>query len=118
MVNLRNYFPILLVLILFACNSTQPVVSPVETKTEKIESSHKFRPLYRAAYTRKMDLIHTLLNISFNFRKKELYGQATIILRPHFYSSDSLTLNARGMELKEISLVTLNKRIPLKYSYD
>ena len=39
--------------------------------------------------------------------------------KPHFYSTDSMVLNARGMELKEVALLSSNgKHIPLNYDYD
>ena len=37
---------------------------------------------------------------------------------PHFYPTDSLTLDAKGMEIKEIALMKGTSKIPLKYTYD
>ena len=47
-----------------------------------------------------------------------MFGKEWVTLHPHFYSTDSLTLDAKGMEIKEIALVKGKSKIPLKYSYD
>jgi aminopeptidase N len=64
------------------------------------------------------NLIHTKLEVSPDFSKSYLYGKAWITLKPHFYSTDSLTLDAKGMELKKVALVKGTQLIPLKYDYD
>ena len=73
---------------------------------------------YRASATRINDLVHTKLVVSFDYNKAWMYGQEWVTLHPHFYSTDSLTLDAKGMEIKEIALVKGKSKIPLKYSYD
>ena len=47
-----------------------------------------------------------------------MYGKAWITLKPHFYSTDSLNLDAKGMELKKVALVKGTQMIPLKFEYD
>jgi aminopeptidase N len=73
---------------------------------------------YRASATRINDLEHTKLVVSFDYNKAWMYGQEWVTLHPHFYSTDSLTLDAKGMEIKEIALMKGKSKIPLKYSYD
>lgn len=74
--------------------------------------------IYRAAATKVNDLVHTKLDVRFDYAKRYLYGKAWITLKPHFYATDSLTLDAKGMDIKEVALVKGNRNIPLKYSYD
>ena len=64
------------------------------------------------------DLVHTKLEVSFDYNKAWMYGKEWVTLHPHFYSTDSLTLDAKGMEIKEIAVMKGNSKIPLKYSYD
>jgi aminopeptidase N len=73
---------------------------------------------YRATATRINDLVHTKLEVSFDYSKAWMYGKEWVTLHPHFYSTDSLTLDAKGMEIKEIALVKGVSQVPLKYSYD
>ncbi|MEO7120982.1 MAG: M1 family peptidase, partial [Ginsengibacter sp.] len=73
---------------------------------------------YRATATKINDLVHTKLEVSFNYDKAWMYGKAWITLHPHFYPTDSLTLDAKGMDIKEIAIIKGNTKVPLKYSYD
>lgn len=77
-----------------------------------------WKHFYRASATKINDLVHTKLDVSFDYNKAWMYGKEWVTLHPHFYSTDSLTLDAKGMEIKEIALIKGNSKIPLKYSYD
>lgn len=73
---------------------------------------------YRETATRINNLVHTKLEVKPDFSKSYLYGKAWITLKPHFYSTDSLTLDAKGMEFKKIALLKGTQQVPLKYTYD
>ncbi|WP_304064340.1 M1 family metallopeptidase [Pedobacter glucosidilyticus] len=73
---------------------------------------------YRATVDKINNLIHTKLDVSFDYQKRRLNGKAWITLKPHFYATDSLTLDAKGMDIKTVALVTNNKLSKLNYSYD
>jgi len=73
---------------------------------------------YRASATKINDLVHTKLDVKPDFSKSYLYGKAWITLKPHFYATDSLTLDAKGMELKKVAIQKGTQQIPLKYEYD
>ncbi|OFY86957.1 MAG: hypothetical protein A3F72_02015 [Bacteroidetes bacterium RIFCSPLOWO2_12_FULL_35_15] len=59
---------------------------------------------YRASVTRINDIIHTKLDVSFNWEKQYMYGKATLTVKPYFYPTSTLVLDARGMEMKEVAL--------------
>lgn len=61
---------------------------------------------YQASATRATDIIHTKLDVSFDWAKQYMYGKATITAKPYFYPSSVMELDARGMEIKEVALVT------------
>ncbi len=77
-----------------------------------------WKKLYRETPARINNLVHTKLEVRPDFSKSWLYGKAWISLKPHFYPTDSLTLDAKGMELKKVALVKGAQQIPLKYQYD
>ena len=62
------------------------------------------RPTYRAAETILTDLIHTKLEVNFNWTNSRMNGIATITAKPHFYASDSLILDAKGMDILSVQL--------------
>lgn len=73
---------------------------------------------YRVTALKVHDLVHTKLDVSFDYGKRNLNGKAWLTLKPHFYETDALTLDAKGMEFKEIAIVQGAKKTPLKYTYD
>lgn len=74
--------------------------------------------VYRAVPEKLNDLVHTKLEARFDYEKSYLYGKVWITLEPHFYSMDSLLLDAKGMEIKVVAIVNRNTTQPLKYKYD
>jgi aminopeptidase N len=74
--------------------------------------------IYRAAPTKINDLINTKLDVRFDYKKCYLYGKEWVTLKPHFYPTDSLRLDAKGMDIHDISIVKNGKNYPLKYTYD
>ena len=74
--------------------------------------------IYRATPPRINDLVHTKLDVRFDYKKRYLYGKEWITLKPHFYPTDTLRLDAKGMDLKTIAVVKNGKNVPLKFRYD
>jgi aminopeptidase N len=62
------------------------------------------RAIYNPSRTILTDLIHTKLEVSFDWEKAQLNGKATITAKQHFHASDSLILDAKGMEIKKVEL--------------
>jgi aminopeptidase N len=77
-----------------------------------------WKKIYRETAEKINDLVHTKLEVKPDFSKSYLYGKAWLTLRPHFYATDSLRLDAKGMEFKTVALVKAGKQTPLKYTYD
>ena len=73
---------------------------------------------YRATPEIINDLIHTKLDAKLDFSNSQLHGKVWITLKPHFYPTDSLLLDAKGMDIRQVAIVKSGKNIPLKYNYD
>jgi len=74
--------------------------------------------IYNPSFTIINDLVNTTLDVRFDLPKRFMYGKAWITLKPHFYPTDSLTLDAKGFDIHEVALMNGNNLLPLKYSYD
>ncbi|HEY0030769.1 MAG TPA: M1 family aminopeptidase [Bacteroidia bacterium] len=61
--------------------------------------------VYQESAKRVNDIIHTKLEVSFDWTKQYMYGNATITVKPYFYPVSQLNLDARGMEIKKVGLV-------------
>ena len=77
-----------------------------------------WKKLYRAAATKYDDLISTKLDVKFDYDKCYMYGKEWVSLKPHFYPTDTLSLDAKGMDIHAIEMVKEGHNIPLKYDYD
>ena len=88
------------------------------SQTIDTSKTEPWRKIYRATTTKINDLVHTKLDVRFDYNKSWMYGKEWVTLHPHFYPTDSLNLDAKGMTINEVSLVKAGKNIPLKYSYD
>ena len=77
-----------------------------------------WKKIYRASATKINDLVHTKLDVKFDYEKSYLYGKAWITLKPHFYATDSLALDAKGMDINKVSIVKADRSTPLKFDYD
>jgi len=73
---------------------------------------------YHASHTIVNDIISTKLEVSFDWEHQYMPGKATITFKPHFYPTDSLTLDAKGFDIYKVELVSASGNKPLTYVYD
>ena len=75
--------------------------------------------LYRAVAPKINDLVHTKLAVEFDWQHCRMPAKATITLMPHFYPTDSLTLDAKGFNINRVALIQdKNDTVDLFYQYD
>jgi aminopeptidase N len=90
-------------------------------KTSNVKSTDNAitdeRP-YQATSTKVWDLINTNLSVELDYAKAQLIGKAIISLKPHAYVQDSMVLDAKGMEIKEVTDGDAPELPPLRYRYD
>ena len=125
---MKLFIPLFFICILTACKISQPSISSqegyVEEELEVVRDTYvplnnpekielKKDP-YKKSRKIETDLIHTKLEVSFDWSSSRLLGKASITAKPHFHSLDHIELDAKGMQIK---LVKLNERT-LKYNYD
>jgi len=72
---------------------------------------------YKGSVTRQFDLIHTSLEVKFNYQNQTMPGKAVVTLRPHFYPSDTLSLDARSMLIHRVALLQGKDTLDTKYIY-
>jgi aminopeptidase N len=69
---------------------------------------------YQSEREKIHDLVHTKLKVDFNFKEKQLNGEAWITASPHFYATNKFTLDAKAMLIHQV--VLNDKKLP--YYYD
>jgi len=105
---MKNIFSIVFLLSSCVCFSQKPDTT----------QSEGWKKIYRASAAKINDLVHTKLDVSFDYSRSWMYGKAWITLHSHFYAVDSLNLDAKGMTINEVSMMKTGKPVPLKYVYD
>jgi len=114
---------LLLISVLVGCKTIETVDLPEQTIVVDNPFKTPERPVYNPSETKKFDLIHTKLDVKFNWEKAHLYGKAEITLKPYFYSQSKLILDARGMDIVKVQMDSydddgLAVTKDLKYEYD
>ena len=71
-------------------------------------------PVYRASETQTNDLLHTRLELSFNWETEQVIGKADLQLKPYFYPVDELLLDAKGFDFQSITM----DGEPVTFDYD
>jgi aminopeptidase N len=83
--------------------SMAQILEAIRSNRQQTETEDQSWQPYAPSATKVWDLVHTKLIVSFDYAKAQLHGEAFLELKPHAYAQDSLVLDARGMEIKEIS---------------
>jgi aminopeptidase N len=135
----KSYLLVGLTLALGACGTAQktasvpkpPVIKkaePIKEETideiivtaDSIKKSKKAEdfvlPTYNASQTRKVDLLHTKLDVRFDWKKQHLLGKAAIKMKPWFYPQSEVVLDAKNFDIKAVTFD--GKKEPLKYTYN
>ncbi len=94
------------------------IAATAQGRNDRNDNDQSWKSIYRAEATKLSDLVNTKLDVKFDYDKSIMFGKAWITLHQHFYASDSVCLDAKSMDIKEVDLVKNGKNIPLKYSYD
>jgi aminopeptidase N len=85
---------------------------------EEIAEDTTWKTNYRSFATKENDLVHTKLVANFDYTQSQLNGEVWLQLRPHFYATAQLILDAKGMEIHNVSIVKKETKNALKYKYD
>ncbi len=90
----------------------------VKAQFDEEPADTSWKKKYRETNTITNDLVHTKLDIRFDYPKSYAYGKVWLTLKPHFYSTNTLQLDAKGMEINKIAMVKGAAVLPLKYEYN
>ncbi len=122
--NLNTRFLFLLVSLMWA-SACRPLigtkkapVSPIvvgEIPDTRIATPIPIRYAYLPSRERKFDLLHTRLDVQFDWEKEEMQGLASLKLTPYFFNQELLELNAQAMLINKVNLLKGNQLMPLKF---
>jgi aminopeptidase N len=73
---------------------------------------------YRSSATRKFDVLHTELDLAFDWQNQTVIGQAALTIKPYFHEQKTLVLDAQDFEIGSIQLVEKAGAKKLDFQYD
>ena len=85
-----------------------------ESLTQNIQTDNEQEVIYNPSETRVSDLIHTKLNVRFDWPKRQLIGQAQITAKPYFHPTNQIILDAKGFDINSVTMAGDS----LDYKYD
>jgi aminopeptidase N len=86
------------------------------SRAEKQEGEHRLWKKIRWEKNQDVKIIHMELRLSFDWEEKEVFGQAKLFLKPYFYPTRELILDAKYFQVAFISLA--GDTVPLKFVND
>ena len=125
----------LIFLILASCQGSKSIIEDASAKipvqVEPTKDSIGLKPVdpkikyleerilnYKGSNTRDFDLIHTNLNLSFDYQNQWVFGEAQLTLKPFLFPQTELVLDAKDFEIHEYKLISQNEVSPLNFRYD
>lgn len=124
----RFYIVFILVTGFFSCKSKQPVVytAPDDNMEEELLDTLVISDVaaamdslpkeYRASATLAYDIIHTRLDLKFDWQKQHVIGKASLTVAPYFKPVKEVSLDAIGFIIHEVKDASSGKI--LTYTYD
>ena len=109
-----------------SCKSSKVLVEYAPFEKEVLDTLYVYAPkvdssytdtdvsVYRASATRVVDLIHTKVDVRFDWSKQQVLGKAELLLKPLFYEIDEFALDAKTFDIHSVKLG--GKEI--QYEYD
>jgi aminopeptidase N len=97
-----------LVIALFSFKKADNQVVVKEDKTAYVNE------VYNPSETRLNDIVHTSLEVSFDWQNQYVLGSAKMEVKPYFYPTSQLVLDAKGFDILSVQV---NQK-EAEYSYD
>jgi aminopeptidase N len=80
--------------------------------------AQEWKNMYRESSEKQLSMVHTKLEVSFDYTNSRMAGKAWLTMTPHFYPTDMAILDAKGMLIHEVALMAGNQRKKLEYTYE
>ncbi|PZX60294.1 aminopeptidase N [Algoriphagus ratkowskyi] len=73
---------------------------------------------YRPSLKKSFDILHTELDLSFNYENQTVSGKAELTIKPYFYPTRELILDAQDFEFNEIFFTQKGSYESVNYAYE
>ncbi|MGB1206814.1 MAG: M1 family metallopeptidase [Chitinophagales bacterium] len=126
---IKKYLFLVLLLSLTACKTSKKSVNDemsaafeeqMKAQFEKALQENQVDVIndYHESRTQRNDLVHTKLEVRFDWEKTYLYGKANLTFAPYYYPINTINIDAKGFDIQAVELVGKNGNSSLEYKYD
>jgi aminopeptidase N len=117
MMDMRFFF--VLITFLTACNLIVPAQEYENVYLDTLSISvNELNSRYQPSRKRLADITHLILDITPRFEQKRLDGKAFLDIKPYNRPVNEVRLDAKGMEIGEVSIAVAGDYQPVDYSYN
>jgi aminopeptidase N len=110
----------------FACKTKQiTVTAPIENIENEVldtlvisdvaSAADSLPKIYRASAPLRYDIVHTRLDLSFDWNKQHVLGTADLTIKAYFKPIKEITLDAVGFDIHAVSNTTSGKNLTFHY---
>jgi aminopeptidase N len=124
-------FFLLLLILIWSCQGTKKLTETGKPNDsdlfEEVVATDKARLIrsleqqiseYKASRTRDFDLLHTELDLSFDYENQMVKGEAILTLKPYFFTQKELVLDAKDFDIHGFSLIGTEEESKLNFKYN
>lgn len=97
--------------------TTETITINADTLVVEAKKGPPEPKIYRGTNPRSIDILHTKMEVKFDWQNSWMFGKATIDIKPYFYPIKKMYLNARGFDIYKVQLVGAKGNSDLKYTY-
>lgn len=99
---------------------TESQVSKVDSSSLKALVAKKEQAIvfYKPSAKKDFDILHTDLDLAFDYQTQTVKGKAELTIKPFFYPQKELVLDAQDFEFEELYILLDRQKEPLSYDYD
>ncbi len=72
-------------------------------------------PRYNATAERKWDLLHTLIDVRFDWQQQRVPATAQLVLKPYFFADSVLVLDAKNFDIHSITETKSSRALAYRY---
>jgi aminopeptidase N len=90
--------------------------TPPEEAVVSVSEPEIPEEIYQSKATKRWELLHMDLAVSFSWEQQYVFGEATLSLKPYFYNDSVIILDAKNFDIEKVTLV--NTQRDLIYLYD
>jgi aminopeptidase N len=97
-----------------------PIIKKEDLSRKENLTQEKERGImrYEASRERKFDLLHTSLDLQFDYDRQIVMGKAQLSLKPYFYDQEVLEIDAKDFDIHDVWLLEGDKKKPLALTYN